>query len=177
MTERNISITFKGQRQDDPWITVTGDDPVEVLDLLEGQEFAALASRVAEAGAEYRGLGNAATLTLPVGSSQGIAEIAVGPTAPAQSTPAPQAQGAAPSGSADLLKNGEHIREQDRFGNTWEYNAPDAPSSPRGPMVKGTKKSKAGKDYTMWYDPAASSAWYPRPRIDKAQQVEAVFAN
>lgn len=66
--------------------------------------------------------------------------------APAAAAPA-AAVAAAPAGGTGLGN------AQDRWGNSYQADLPGAPLTPRGPAVKRTATSKAGKPYSQWADP------------------------
>lgn len=55
----------------------------------------------------------------------------------------------------------EEIR--DKWGNTWTYGHPDAPALPDGRGAYARKKgiSKAGSEYTGWFDPAKGPKPFP----------------
>jgi len=62
---------------------------------------------------------------------------------PAAAAPA----AAAPAGGTGLGN------AQDRWGNSYQADLPGAPLTPRGPAIKRTATSKAGKPYSQWADP------------------------
>jgi len=48
----------------------------------------------------------------------------------------------------------------DKDGNIWVYNIPNAPECSRGKMILKHGKAKAtGKPYKGWFDPAAGPKW------------------
>lgn len=52
---------------------------------------------------------------------------------------------------------------QDRWGNSWTYGLPQAPALPdgRGQYVLKQGRSKAGKPYKGWFDPANGPRDFP----------------
>lgn len=52
---------------------------------------------------------------------------------------------------------------QDKWGNTWTYNLPDAPDLPdgRGKYAQKQGVSKAGKPYKAFFDPAKGPKPFP----------------
>lgn len=93
-------------------------------------------------------------------------QSAMGPTssqnAGAQSAQVPAA--AAVSGPA----NGTHTSETDKWGNSWTYNIPGAPSCAHGVRVQKKGTSQAGKAYTGWACPTQSPHAY-RNKVAKAE--------
>lgn len=61
----------------------------------------------------------------------------------------------------------------DRWGNVWTYGHPDAPALPdgRGFYARKKGKSKAGSEYTGWFDPAKG----PKPFPPGATEAPAQF--
>ena len=65
---------------------------------------------------------------------------------------------------------------EDKWGNTWVYNKPGAPSCERGVMVlKYGKAQSTGKPYKAFYDPAAAPNW-TGPKIPAEQRTKPIFA-
>ena len=62
---------------------------------------------------------------------------------------------------------------RDKWGNEWTYGHPDAPDLPdgRGRYAKKKGTSKAGKDYTGWFDPAKG----PKPFQPGAHEAETIW--
>ncbi len=72
-------------------------------------------------------------------------------------------------------ENGEQTVE-DKWGNTWVYNKPGAPSCERGVMVLKYGKAQAtGKPYKAFYDPAAAPNW-TGPKIPAELRTKPIFA-
>jgi hypothetical protein len=63
----------------------------------------------------------------------------------------------------------------DRWGNTYVDGAAGAPLTPRGPAIKRSATSKAGKPYSQWADPCE----HPNYTGDRnpADKFERQFAN
>lgn len=99
-------------------------------------------------------------------TAEGNVQAAMGPTqspsAGAQSAQVPA--GAAASGPA----NGTHTSETDKWGNSWTYNIPGAPSCAHGVRVQKKGTSQAGKSYTGWACPTQSPHAY-RSKVTKAE--------
>ena len=65
---------------------------------------------------------------------------------------------------------------EDKYGNTWVYNKPGAPSCERGVMVLKYGKAQAtGKPYKAFYDPAAGPNW-SGPKIPAELRTKPIFA-
>jgi hypothetical protein len=65
---------------------------------------------------------------------------------------------------------------EDKWGNTWVYNKPGAPSCERGVMVLKYGKAQAtGKPYKAFYDPAAAPNW-TGPKIPAELRTKPIFA-
>lgn len=64
----------------------------------------------------------------------------------------------------------EEIR--DKWGNVWTYGHPDAPALPDGRGAYARKKgiSKAGSEYTGWFDPAKGPKPFP-PGVTEAPPI------
>ena len=62
---------------------------------------------------------------------------------------------------------------QDRYGNSWTYNHPDAPDLPdgRGKYAQKQGVSKDNKAYTGWFDPAKG----PKPFAKGAVEAPAIW--
>lgn len=60
----------------------------------------------------------------------------------------------------------------DKWGNTWTYGHPDAPALPDGRGAYARKKgiSKAGSQYTGWFDPAKGPKAFP-PGVTEAPPI------
>ena len=189
MSEQNsaISVTLKGgPGYDAPWVVIHGDNPDQIKTRVDGVRQLGILGLAAEAAAEFgavvvaaRDLGAVVVPTPPEAPSAWAPTPPVSSPAPqAYVAPAPAAPAPAQAGSA----NGTPFTKTDRYGNTWEYNNPQAPMSPRGPMVKGTrqKKDRSGS-YTKWYDPADKPCplWREQgnPPVDPSQIVESQWAN
>ncbi len=72
-------------------------------------------------------------------------------------------------------ESGEQTVE-DKWGNTWVYNKPGAPSCERGVMVlKYGKAQSTGKPYKAFYDPAAAPNW-TGPKIPAELRTKPIFA-
>lgn len=60
----------------------------------------------------------------------------------------------------------------DRWGNVWTYGHPNAPALPDGRGMYASKKgiSKAGSQYTGWFDPAKGPKPFP-PGVTEAPPI------
>lgn len=67
--------------------------------------------------------------------------------------------------------------KQDRWGNTWVYDHPDAPQTPRGPAVMKVWTAQSGKLTRRWSDPASGPEWFEqrKPKVPKEQQWDGEF--
>lgn len=56
----------------------------------------------------------------------------------------------------------------DKYGNEWTYGHPEAPMLPdgRGRYARKKGKSKAGKVYTGWFDPAKGPKPFPKGEVE-----------
>ena len=73
-------------------------------------------------------------------------------------------------------ESGEEQTVEDKWGKTWVYNKPGAPSCERGVMVLKYGKAQAtGKPYKAFYDPAAAPNW-TGPKIPAELRTKPIFA-
>lgn len=157
-TEANFSVTFKVNGD---LFTVRGDDAATFKANLDAVILTDLADKVLTA---QQATHEAAGATAPVAHvQQSVAQ-------PAQAAPAPVYQ--APVEAAPAVQQGVET-VNDRYGNTWIYGLPNAPALPdgRGSYALKQGKSKAGKPYKGWFDPAKG----PKPFPAGAQEAPAVF--
>lgn len=68
---------------------------------------------------------------------------------------------------------------EDKWNNKWEYDCADAPLTPRGPAVLKHGKSREGKDYKKWEDPAAGPRWFSerKPKVETSDRWQGSFVN
>jgi hypothetical protein len=151
--ESPLSVSVKaGVGYEAPMITVRADDPNQLAQRLEGVKQLVIAGVVDLATTLANTYGAAVSL--------GGQDVKSEPTPTASpwgtqaTSPAPQPSAAPAPAAPSPAGNAQPFTKQDRYGNTYEHNLPDAPMSPRGPMVKATRKKRAGGTYTMWLDPA-----------------------
>lgn len=154
--ESPLSVSVKaGVGYEAPMITVRGDDPAVLAQRIEGVKQLVIAGVVdfattlANTYGAAVGLGGQGVKSVPTPTASPWDPAPQAATSPAPSTPAPQTQAAPPAAG-----NAQPFTRQDRYQNEFVYNDPAAPMSPRGPMVKATRKKRAGGTYTMWLDPA-----------------------
>lgn len=153
-TESNFSVTFKVNGD---LFTVRGDDAATFRANLDAVILTDLADKVLTAqSAAHEASGVAAPA---------VAQVQQSVAAPAQAAPAPTYQAPAPQGGVETVT--------DRFGNTWIYGLPDAPQLPdgRGQFVLKQGRSKAGKAYKGWFDPAKG----PKPFTPGAVEADPIF--
>lgn len=96
------------------------------------------------------------------------------PTGAGAATPAPPAATppAAPA-PAPAPAVGGIEQVTDRWGNVWTYGDPTAPALPdgRGHYAKKSGKSREGKPYTGWFDPAKG----PKPFAKGAVEAPTIW--
>jgi hypothetical protein len=178
--ESPLSVSVKaGVGYEAPMITVRADDPNQLAQRLEGVKQLVIAGVVDLATT----LANTYGAAVGLGGQDVKSEPtpAASPWGPAPATsPAPSAPAAPAPAAPPAAGNAQPFTRQDRYGNTFEYNLPDAPMSPRGPMVKATRKKRAGGTYTMWLDPAHKAVPTARelhPGFDQNQIVPDQWVN
>ena len=89
--------------------------------------------------------------------------------------PAAPVYASAPAVASAPSAGGEEV-VTDKYGNTWVYNKPGAPSCERGVMVLKYGKAQAtGKPYKAFYDPAAAPNW-TGPKIPAELRTKPIFA-
>lgn len=153
-TEAPFVVTVKGGGNSNaPWIVVRGDTADEVEQRLRdvyklGPATIATAAAFANEWATESG-GQPAQSPAVQAVAAGLDGQVVSstPTTPAQSAPAPQAQGA-PAGGDDNLK-------RDKWGSVWEFNHPQAPQTQHGPKVLKHAKGREEphRPYSQWFYP------------------------
>lgn len=169
--ESPLSVSFKaGTGFEVPMITVRGDNPDELAARIDGVKQSVLAGvvdlalvlqRTYDAASQLGGQDVHTEVTPTPAPSAWGQQPTQAPTSPAPSAPAPQAPAAPASGPFTLT---------DKWNNIYEYNLPDAPQTPRGPMVKATleKRDHSGT-YQKWLDPAHKKC--PKWRTDRMPPV------
>jgi hypothetical protein len=177
--ESPLSVSVKaGVGYEAPMITVRADDPNQLAQRIAGVKQLVIAGVV----------DLATTLANTYGAAVGLGGQDVKSEAPPTASPwgtqatspAPQPSAAPAPAAPAPAGNTQPFTKQDRYGNTFEYNLPDAPMSPRGPMVKATRKKRAGGTYTMWLDPAHKAVPTAReewPGFDQNQLVPDQWVN
>ncbi len=156
-TESNFSVTFK---LNGDLFTVRGDDAATFRGNLDAVILTDLAEKVLTA---QQAAHDAA------GIAPAVAQVQQSVAAPAQAAPAPAYQ--APAAAPAAPQGVETVA--DRWGNTWIYGLPQAPALPdgRGQYALKQGKSKAGKPYKGWFDPAKG----PKPFPAGAAEAEAIW--
>jgi len=159
-TESNFSVTFKVNGD---LFTVRGDDAATFRGNLDAVILTDLAEKVLTAQQAAHDAAGIAPAVAQV--QQSVAAPAQAAPAPAYQAPAAAAPAAAPQGGVETV--------QDKWGNTWIYGLPQAPALPdgRGSYALKQGKSKAGKPYKGWFDPAKG----PKPFPAGAQEAAAIF--
>jgi hypothetical protein len=146
-TEAAFVASLKTNDPAGPWLVVRGNTPEELISNLTavgthglaGVVAAAAANVGAEWVAEKQGAAQATTAAVQQ------VQQAVAPQQPQNVVPFPQQQqqqGNVAGGS-----------ETDRWGNTYTYGHPQAPSTAHGPAVLKSGTSREGKAYQQWLDP------------------------
>lgn len=159
-TESNFSVTFKVNGD---LFTVRGDDAATFRGNLDAVILTDLAEKVLTAQQAAHDAAGMAPAVAVVQASVGVPAQAA--PAPAYQAPAAAAPAAAPQGGVETV--------QDKWGNTWIYGLPQAPALPdgRGQYALKQGKSKAGKPYKGWFDPAKG----PKPFPAGAAEAEAIW--
>lgn len=183
MSEGKITATLKaGTGFDMPWIVVGADSAAELRDMLGAIEQSGVMADVGRLAASFRNF-NALGGTLgarPVDAPTQPQAPAQAPQPPTPQTnggfgaPAPQAQPQAPQAPA----TGGVRQVADNFGNTWEYDVPNAPMTPRGPAIVKVGNGPKG-EWRKWYDPAAGPEWFTQrqPKVAAGDRWQGGFVN
>lgn len=160
--ESNFSLTTKVFGD---LLTVRGDDWTTFRKNLDDAEFGA--QRIAEFVGTIHALGNVVPLvntdaapSAPPQAPTNTWEQQGPPPAWTQPTPPPPAQQGQGAGSIEMVN--------DRYGNTWTYNRPDAPALPDGRGLYAHKSglSKENKRYEGWFDPAKGPKPFPKGSVE-----------
>lgn len=158
-TEAAFSYTFKVNGE---LFTIRGGDAAEFRAGLDEVILGGLAEKVLTA---QQAVQEAISGPAVAHVQQSVAAPATAAPAPAYQAPAAAAPAAAPQGGVETV--------QDKWGNTWIYGLPQAPALPdgRGQYALKQGKSKAGKPYKGWFDPAKG----PKPFPAGAAEAEAIW--
>jgi hypothetical protein len=134
--QKALSVTIKGPNANDPWVVVYAKDARDAAYQLEQVQEEGVLAAAANVSKEYHALlGAQKTLDGTFASRQQQGGQA-GPTAPS-----------APANS------GGPRTEQDKWGNDYTFNRPDAPTGYYGTAVHKRWKASSGKWLERWVDP------------------------
>jgi hypothetical protein len=147
LTDDNAALTATlkaGAGYDAPWLVVRANNPAELAQrlnaVIDGSITGPLVAAAQVLAAEYGGAGAPAparqpqqTFQQPQAQNQGFGQQA------------PQQAAAAQQGGGQV--------ETNKWGATYEWNAPGAPQTMHGPKVKKSATSQSGRAYQAWIDP------------------------
>jgi hypothetical protein len=142
LTDDNAALTATlkaGAGYDAPWLVVRANNPAELAQrlnaVIDGTVTGPLVAAAQVLANEYSGGAPAPaqqpqTFQQPPAQNQGFQQ---------QQAPA------APQGGGQV--------ETNKWGATYEWNAPGAPQTMHGPKVKKSATSQSGRAYQAWIDP------------------------
>jgi hypothetical protein len=158
--ESNFSVTFKVNGD---LFTVRGDDAATFRANLDAVILTDLPDKVLTAQAAAHEAGAIAGA---------VATVQASVAAPATAAPAPVYQAPVEAAPVAAPVQGGVETVQDKWGNTWIYGLPQAPplGDGRGNYALKQGKSKAGKAYKGWFDPAKGPKPFPQGATEAPAQ-------
>src|SRR5690606_7328442 len=136
-----VATLKAGAGFDAPWLVVRANNPAELAQrlnaVIDGTVTGPLVAAAQVLANEYSGGGGA-----PAPTQQ-----------PQQTFQQPPAQNQGFQQQAPAAPQGGGQVETNKWGATYEWNAPGAPQTMHGPKVKESATSQSGRAYQAWIDP------------------------